>query len=362
MAAIRRIFRTWSGTMKSLPHYPFATQMLIALFSEGLLPDVRTVEVEPEYGFAARIVYRNGAVRITKGSDIGLNRGAASDVAKDKHYTKIFLQGGGFRCPTGSAFLLPWWVARIAPKLISRGFATLNDSSAAAKYASDVLGFPVYVKPVDGSKGSGVWRCETIKEVEEVLDQYETARIRVAIVEEAVPFPDCRLVVLDGTLISAYRRYPIAVHGDGRKTIAELIVDLQAQFDSVGRDTRIDIDDPRIAVRLRRNGMTINHVPSERQSVQLLDASNLSAGGIAEDVTDTISQRWTRLAADAAEYMGLALCGVDIACADPLSDEGEYYILEVNGTPGLDHYCGIGDQQREIVRKLYISVFNLAQN
>ena len=45
-------------------HYPYITRVLLELFAAGSLPNVVTVQVEPVYGYAGRIVYRDGAVRL----------------------------------------------------------------------------------------------------------------------------------------------------------------------------------------------------------------------------------------------------------------------------------------------------------
>lgn len=85
------------------------------------------------------------------------------------------------------------------------------------------MSYPVYVKPVKVSKGGGVYQAQSDAEVEEVLLGYEEERKRVAVIEEAIPLSDFRLVVLDGELISAYERVPLTVHGNGRYPIATLL-------------------------------------------------------------------------------------------------------------------------------------------
>ncbi|MGH7882709.1 MAG: hypothetical protein ACREN8_07360 [Candidatus Dormibacteraceae bacterium] len=184
--------------------------------------------------------------------------------------------------------------------------------------------------------------------------------IRVAVVEEAVALPDYRLIVLQGQLISAYLRTPLSVVGDGVKTIADLIIELQGTFEQAGRRTKIDKDDKRIIFRLRRGGLDLSSVPLAKQVVQLLDISNLSAGGTALDVTEDVAPRWRQLSVDIAQYLGLNFCGVDLACPDITTNTGEYYVLEVNSSPGLDHYGAIGSRQEEIVRNLYARVLNVA--
>jgi D-alanine-D-alanine ligase-like ATP-grasp enzyme len=340
-------------------HYPYVTRMLLELERDGLLPHVKTVEVEPQYGYAARITYLDGRVRLTHGGDVGLNTGAACDVLRDKEHTKFLLEARGFVCPRGRAFLLPWWATAIGPNLASKGFSAMQAVGEATSYVRAELGYPIYVKPVRGSQGRRVHRCEEDADLDAAAVEFEAARVRVIVVEEAVAMPDYRLVVLNDRLISAYRRVPLAVIGDGHTSIRELLDKVAATFAAEGRDTRIQQDDERIARRLRRVAMEWSSVPASGERVQLLDISNLSAGGTAEDVTSSVSPHWRTLAADVARSFGVAFCGIDLACVD-ITAPSEYSIIEVNAAPGLDHYASVGPAQEDVVRRLYAEVLDLS--
>ncbi len=338
-------------------HFPFVTRKLLELWDEGRLPNVAGVEVEPEYGYVARIRYRSGAVRIIRGSDVGLNAGAACELAKDKAYVKHFLRRSGFECPRGEAFLLPWWAEEIMPRLAERGFTRPRTTDGAAEYAAG-LGFPVYLKPIDGAQGRGVWRCDSAARIQPVIDHYAEQRIRLMVVEEAVDLPDHRLVVLRDRLISAYTRFPLNLTGDGTATVAELLSGLQRGFRLSGRPTTIDAADARIAARLARAGLDLGSVPRRGETVVLHDISNLAAGGTALDVTATVHPRWVRLALDVTAELGLTFSGVDLACADVTDPDAPYSVLEVNSSPGLDHYGSVGAEQRAVVDGLYALILN----
>lgn len=340
------------------PHYHFVTRMLCELHAAGRLPHVESIDVEPEYGRATRIAYTSGATRLTHGNDVGLNSGAAGTVVGDKAYTKYFLDRLGFRSPPGSAFVTRWRAAQLGPRLEARGFTAIRTVEEMPGYLRRELPFPVYLKPGHGTQGAGVWRCETQEEVDAVIETYEQTRVRIAVVEAAIDLPDHRLVVLHGRLLSAYQRIPLSVVGDGRSTILELLERKQAEYAAAGRDTRLPFGDPRLGARLLRLGMTAASVPPAGERVQLLDVSNLSTGGTAVDLTAEVADRWASLAIDVADALGLAFCGIDLACPDIRSPDGEYAILEVNATPGLDHYAAVGDAQLRVVRDMYAAVFD----
>jgi D-alanine-D-alanine ligase-like ATP-grasp enzyme len=338
-------------------HYAFVTRMVVELFRCGALPDVASLEVEPEWGYVTRIAYRGGETRMTYGNDIGLNSGAASDVASDKAFTKHFLQRSGFATPEGSAFLLPWWAELIGG---ARHNAAMRTTADAERYVRDSLGLPVYVKPVAGSQGKGVCRCERLQDVPTAIAELDAHRAKVALVEQAVDLPDYRLVMLHGEMISAYRRVPLTVVGDGVATVLALMTAVDTAFRAAGRDTRIAFDDTRIVRSLERRGLRFDSIPAASERLALRDISNLSAGGTAEDVTDQVAPRWRTMGRDLAASFGLQFCGVDVACADIADDGADYSILELNAAPGLDHYASVGAHQERIVRELYAKVLNVA--
>lgn len=339
-------------------HFPYVTRTLLDLLSHDLLPNVKRVTVEPEWGYTARIEYRDGSTRMTYGNDIGLNPAAAVQVVQDKAHTKYFLRESGFETPDGEAFVCPWWAERLTEGPRARERTAIRTIEAAPSYVRRSLGLPVFVKPVDGSKGSGVTRCDTTEAVVAALAELGETRVKVALVERAVTLPDYRIVVLRDDVISAYRRDPLAVQGDGRTSIRGLVDALAARYATEGRDTRIDLDDPRLARCLARQGHDLASVPRAGTVVPLHDISNLSTGGTALDVTHSLHDRWRGLAIDVSRMFGLCYCGLDIACADATCGDAQYSILEVNGAPGLDHYASVGSEQDELVRNLYARVLN----
>ncbi len=339
-------------------HYPYVTRVLIDLYNEGKLTNVDNIIIEPEYGYVVRLDYADGGHRITYGNDLGLNSGAACDLAKDKGYTKFMLRAIGVNCPDGEEFLLPWWAEQIGPTQIKRGNTTLRTTDTAADWVSDNLGWPVYIKPVQGSKGGDVYRVGDRDLLDTTLSGYEQKRIRVAVIEEAINLPDYRLVMLDSSLISAYRRIPLSVTGDGLHNIGWLVEELQRTYEAEGRDTRLNAQDPRILQHLSSQGLGLSFVPDSECLVGLASISNLSVGGTSEDVTDRVDQSWIDLAAKIAANFNLRLCGIDLACGDIANAKSAYSVLEVNAAPGLDHYASSGEVQRKIVADLYTLVLN----
>src|SRR3989344_4376295 len=104
------------------------------------------VLVEPEWGLAGQISFKDGTKRYFKYNTLDLNPVGASDIAKDKDYAAFFMRSMGYPAVPGKAFYSDSWCKRIGSK---------RNMHAAYSYAR-TLGFPVVVKPNEGSHGEGV--------------------------------------------------------------------------------------------------------------------------------------------------------------------------------------------------------------
>lgn len=345
------------------PHYPYITRSVINLFNAGALTNVESIFIEPDYGYFVQLNYTNGARRMTYGNDLGLNTGSAEEIAKDKGYTKKLLRHYQINCPAGQEFILPWWNDTITltpatQNVVANSSNLSNLTKVIIDYISESQLFPVYIKPIAGSKGAHIYRATTPDQVTLALSDYEQNRIRLAVVEKEIPYPDYRIVVLDGQLISAYKCTPLSVTGDGHSTIHELLVAKQKQWQLQGRDTKLAKILPKVQYELGLFNRTLEYVPAESVEFTLLPVSNLSLGGESVDVTKQIHPHWVQLACTIAGILDLRLAGIDLACQDITSPTAEYSVLEVNASPGLDHYATSGEQQEQTVQALYAKVLN----
>jgi glutathione synthase/RimK-type ligase-like ATP-grasp enzyme len=334
------------------------TRLLMEMFARGELPNVQAIDIEPVYGYAGRIVYRNGAVRLFRRTNTGINNHGASEIAKDKGYSKYFLAQLGYQTPPGQVFLLPEYLARIDQ---NDRFHDISHAQIAHiyDYITSTIGYPCFLKPNDGTKGIGVHKCFDAKDVRVALDDYQREPVNLVLAEQMVPYPDYRVLVLNGEVICCYLRRPLAIIGDGHSTIHELLLQRQATLKSSGRRTRINPDDPRIGRKLHKSGWSYATVPQAGEELPLYDISNLSVGGVGEDMSQYIHPHWRTLCTSVVRDMGLIFCGVDIACADIGNPQADYSIFEINSSPGMGNYASIGPAQRAIVYDLYRRVFDM---
>lgn len=321
--------------------------MLLARLLAKIAPKIGAkVFVEPEWGIAGQITFKDGKKRYFRYNTLDLNPVGASDIAKDKDYADFFMRKMGYRTVRGKAFYSDEWARLLSSK---------RNINAAYAYAKK-LGFPVVVKPNSGSHGEGVFLVQNKKQFYKAM-RFIFKGNRIALVQRVVYGKDYRIVVLDNQVISAYERIPLSVIGDGASSITQLLKKKQKYFRAGSRDTNIRFDDTRIIHKLESQKLTLRSVPELGKRIYLLDNANLSSGGEAVDVTKPIHPDFKKLAVKLTRDMGLRLSGVDIMVAGDIRQKPKkYWILEVNAAPGLDHYVQTGAAQQKIVENLYLKV------
>ncbi|OGI82688.1 hypothetical protein A3I95_01860 [Candidatus Nomurabacteria bacterium RIFCSPLOWO2_02_FULL_44_12] len=325
--------------------HPYLTNLI-----KKLAPKVGAkVVIEPEWGIAAQVIYKNGVVRSLRMYSLDLNHIASSDIAKDKDYAKFFMKKKGYPVAPGRTFFKDSWANTIKSN---------RKIPAGLQYAKR-LNYPVIAKPNSQSQGAEVSLVYDARELRRAF--LEIFKVdKVALIEKYLPGRDYRIVVLDGEIISAYERIALSVTGDGRRSILALLRQKQGDFIKKGRDTKINFIDSRIKLKLRREGYILGSILAKGEKIYLLDNANLSTGGDSVDVTRTIHPGFKKIAIDLTREMGLRISGVDIMVmeGDITKDPKrcKYYIIEINAAPGLDHYVTTGARQRKIVEAMYLKI------
>lgn len=323
--------------------------LVLGRLLQKIAPKIRArVFIEPVWGIVGRITFKSGRHSYFKYNTLDLNSTGSSDIAKDKDYADFFMKVLGYRTvPDSKTFFSDQWASAI-------GMPRRN-IDAAYRYARK-LGFPIIVKPNSGSQGVGVSLVYNKREFYTAM-RAVFKRDRVALVQRPMRGRDYRLVVLDKKVISVYERIPLNVVGNGRSAIGQLLKKKQKLFAATSRDTQIKTGDPRIARKLKRQGLTFRSIPDKGERIYLLDNANLSTGGDAVDVNGKVHPVFKRLAVKLTRDMGLRLCGVDLIVEGDISEKPNvYWILEINAAPGLDHYVKLGKGQEKIVEGLYLEI------
>ena len=216
----------------------------------------------------------------------------------------------------------------------------LVQREADAVSAASRIGYPVVVKPYNGNHGRGV--SINLTEPAQVIAAFQQAQqiSRSVIVEKFIVGHDHRMLVVNGRLVAVSKRLPGHVVGDGKRTVAELVTEVNKDpRRGVGHEkvlTRIEFDYQADRL-LEEHGLTRDSVPAEGQMVFLRTTANLSTGGTAEDVTDVVHPDNIEMAVRAISAIGLDVGGVDFLSpniAESYKDIGGA-ICEVNAAPGF---------------------------
>jgi cyanophycin synthetase len=202
------------------------------------------------------------------------------------------------------------------------------------------LNFPIVIKPLDGNQGKGA--TINISNTEEAYAAFEKAKYfsEKIIVEKFIDGADFRALVINYRFVAAAKRKPACVKGNGFNTISELIEEINK--DPRRGDghcnvlTKLDLDETALAV-LKKKNYTPDSIPLNGEEVYVRDTANLSTGGTAEDVTDSVHPANILLFERIARVIGLDICGIDLQAKElstPIADNGGV-VIEVNAAPGF---------------------------
>src|SRR5207248_181900 len=149
---------------------------------------------------------------------------------------------------------------------------------------------------------------------------------------------DHRVLVLDGRVLGAVRKDPPVVEGDGHASVAELVLAANDARLAAGgglalRLLEIDLE---CALTLAAQGRSLTSVPAAGERVIVKTAVNQNAA--ADNHTVEVGAADAALARRAAAALGLRLAGVDLVVGPART-----VVLEVNGTPGLNHHVMVAD-------------------
>lgn len=242
----------------------------------------------------------------------------AVEIADDKKRTKDLLSKMGIPVPKGYAV------------------ETLSEALEAA----DAIGYPVTVKPISGNHGRGI--TTNILTPDDLKTSFQNAKefSDVFIVEKFLSGADYRMLVINGKFIAAARRDPASIVGDGKSTIQELIdkinLDPNRGFGHEKILTRIKIDNMTERL-LNQKMLTLQTVIPKDEKLYIKSTANLSAGGIAIDVTDEVHPMTKAITERISQIIGLNVIGLDLIMNDhriPLSNDNGG-VIEVNAAPGF---------------------------
>ncbi|SDJ27286.1 acylphosphatase [Natribacillus halophilus] len=242
----------------------------------------------------------------------------AVTIGADKERTKDVLAKAGVPVPEGNRFSADVSIDDIS-----------NEVSA-------TIGFPVVVKPIDGSFGRGVMtNIQTIKALKKAL-KYIRNQLHFAdvLVERYVPGDEYRFYVAGDRVAGAIKRIPANVVGDGINAIETLIASKNDERKHNPRLISCPIQiDEEVRRFIQKQGYTLASIPEEGERVFLREKSNISLGGDPVDVTDDMHPAIKQTAVDAVKAVpALYHGGVDLIIDENKPPQNAAIIIELNPT------------------------------
>jgi len=318
----------------------------VRLFKEIAKELGHTFVLEPYYNQAGYIENAQKRRIYFRNNTLDVNTYGAVKIAKDKEYCRYFLRKFGFTTAHGTSFF-------------NERLNNVLSEKRTVDYGYDFarkIGFPVVVKPNNSSQGRYVFKAYTKQEFY-TYSQLVLTKTPVAVVEQWYPYCDVRIVVFDGKIYAAYMRKPLSVVGNEIDTLRVL---LEKKAHAIVEEKNLHTtpklwEDVRILEKLKHEGRALDSIPAVGKKIVLLENANLSAGGKAVDVIDTIHRSYRAIAAEVTKSLNLRIAGIDILAKD-ITKSAEYVVLEVNGSLGLENYMRLSTRAYQRTKQLYTEV------
>lgn len=241
----------------------------------------------------------------------------AVEIGSDKEQTKQRLIKAGVSTPVGKQF---------------------KEDISDEEIINYVLesGFPVVLKPTDGSFGRGViTNINNEQQLKNGLTYVRTEQnFRDVIVEQYIPGEDFRIYVVGDQAVAAMKRVPANIIGDGIHSIRELI--------NVKNEDRklnprlisclIKVDTEMIDF-IQSQGYTLESVLKQGEQLFLSEKSNISIGGDPINVTNELPDEIMNTAVRALQSIsGLTHGAVDLIIDSRKQLAEAATIIELNPT------------------------------
>lgn len=217
------------------------------------------------------------------------------------------------------------------------------------RYAKKI-GFPLVIKPTDGSSGRGV--ITDIKNIDDFKSALTYVRddlnFKKVIVERFFVGEDYRIYVIGNKVIGAHKRVSANVIGDGEHTIKELIniKNEQRKKNPFIENRPIKIDE-NLKEFLDDKNLTLSSIPNPGERVFLRRQGAYLKERDPVDITDKLPEKIKEIAIKATQAIpGLNHCAVDMLVNE---STGEGVVNEVNSRPQIsNHLFPLEGQARDI--------------
>ncbi len=261
-----------------------------------------------------------------------LNSALGVSIANDKAHTYQRLKSKGIRVPEGEHFFIVPEYRELRPK-----GRELNDAMA---YAHK-LGFPLFVKPLNGAMGRYAAMVNSPAELAHKLVEIGRADYS-AIIQKVADGKEHRIFVLDGEIGFSYRKMPAEITGNGVDTVGQLVSNLNRKLIA-----QLDIQAPDQHNRLCKLKLTAESILKANQTVRLSESANPNIGAIIDDFRIQVPDKIKTWACSVVQSLELRIGGIDFFAPDSVEDDpNDFTVIEVNANPMLKTAWHLGHTER----------------
>ncbi|MDP2656316.1 MAG: hypothetical protein Q8P11_01985 [bacterium] len=259
-----------------------------------------------------------------------------SSLADNKEKTKHHLKKGNFPVASGSSF--GFW-----------------QKKKAMDYGTNIIGFPLVIKPRGGSVSrhvtTNIQNTEQLNKAIDVATAYSPFYILEQFIPDAFVF---RATVIDFDFVACVKQVAANVIGDGTSTIRALINKKNADPKRSASHENSSIlhtivEDEKTTKLLSVKGYTVDSIPKQDEIVFLQIDPFLKLGGDLMELTPYIHPDNLRLFRNLARFFDMRVVGIDFLAHDityPYTQQ-PCAVLELNSAPCIElhHYPSSGDPQ-----------------
>ena len=195
------------------------------------------------------------------------------------------------------------------------------------KYNEDVV-----VKPNNGTEGENVYHIKNKEELLNITNNLFKTNYSISICPFYNIEKEYRVVVLNGEVELIYEKNKPIVIGDGKKSIKELLIDLNPYY---FKNIKFNKDYERIL--------------SKNESFMYDWRFNLSKGATAKLVKDKdLYNKLSEIAVNICNKIDVNFVTVDI-----IKSNNDYYLMEINSGVHIEKVSNFIDKDFKIAKKIY---------
>lgn len=250
-----------------------------------------------------------------------LNSAVSTEIANDKYATFEFLKANNV--PIIDHHMI------FNPKT-RKDYVSILDIQIAKKLYDDYNG-KIVIKANSSLQGKEVYYIENREDIEKTIDDVfsrDNDSLSICPFEEVKN--EYRMVVLDNQCLFGYKKVLPKVIGDGRKSVADFVAEL-------------NIEKP-------DKSLDFSYIPKEGEEFFLNWKFNLSGGAIPCSIDDLEKKaKLEKIATDATRVINIRFATVDII----ENKNGEFKVMEINASVCMNKFCNKYENGYEIAKDIY---------